>query len=567
MIENEFQSQKYINYPMIMRDVSAPIDLADLLQWITRWAVDLLKADAGQIFLWDQSNGNLFIPTSYGFRDGVYAKASIKPGEGVAGQVFLTGEPMIIKDYHRWEGKLDIFDYPPATSSVLGVPMICQQQTVGVLIIDSNPNERIFSQDDVHLATILANLGAVAIRNMTLFQDLRLRSEQLNTILKKQVEQRTAELAHRALQLETSARVSREITSILDIDELLAMVVDLIDQTFGYYCVQIFLVEPVTNRFKLRASSRKTNKVSGRETLPEFVPDELNRRVIESSHHLLVDDVKRDRRYPAFTQVKSVESELIVPLIVGKRVIGTMAVAGDKPGAFGQDDVTVIQSLGDQVAIAIENARLYEESREMAVMEERHRMARELHDSVTQALFSIDLHARAIATNLRRDQNKAEDQISHLRLVTHDTLQEMRSLIYDLRPSHLEEYGLVGALREEIDRFKNPGGPTFKLDVRDDRRLPAEVERGLFRIIQEAIRNAIKHAGANLIVVELLFDPQSVAICISDDGRGFDPAALPNNRRAFGLIGMQERAELLKCVFSIDSKPGNGSRVRVYLPL
>lgn len=565
MIIDDLLTQNNIDYPMIMRDKSAPLDIAELLKSIIKWAVDLLKADAGQIFLWDQNTGNLFIPTSYGFHNGAYAEVTIKPGEGVAGHVFLTGEPLIVENYHHWEGKLDVFDYPPTTSSVLGVPLIWQQQTIGVLIIDANPYDKRLCQDDVHLATIFASLAAVAIRNMTLFQELRLRSEQMNLILTRQVEQRTAELAHRALQLETSAKVSRDITSILDIDELLSLVVDLINRTFGYFCVQIFLIEPITNRLELRASS-SANGEANRGALQKIVPDELNNLVISSRRYLLVGDIKDDSRYPVERQPVEIQSELIVPLVVGKQVIGTMAVTSEKPGALSPDDVTVIQSLGDQVAVAIENARLYEQSREMAVMEERHRLARELHDSVTQALFSIDLHASAIAANLRRDQDRAEEQISRLRMVTHDTLQEMRSLIYDLRPSNLEEYGLVEAIRQETEYLRRPDGPEFKLAITSERRLPADVERGLYRITLEAIRNAIKHAGARLITIELALDVESVYISVSDDGRGFNANVQPGGRRAFGLIGMKERAKLLKGELEIESCPGSGTRVWIRIP-
>jgi signal transduction histidine kinase len=227
-------------------------------------------------------------------------------------------------------------------------------------------------------------------------------------------------------------------------------------------------------------------------------------------------------------------------LRVGDQVLGTLDVESAEVNAFTQEDVLVIQSLGDQIAIAIENARLYDRSRELAILEERHRLARELHDSVTQSLFSLDLHAKAIATYLKRDPQQAEAQIQQLRQITHDTLREMRSLIFDLRPTSLKDIGLVPALRQWIEHLRRPDGPELVLHATGERRIPAEVEQDLFRIAQEALSNAIKHAGARHIVVELTIESEQATLRVTDDGCGFDPVALfQTNRRAFGLIGMR----------------------------
>jgi len=551
---------------VILRDMTSPPKMPDLLKSIVMWAVELLRADAGEIYLWDKEEQELRLSISHGFIES-YAGLTLKPGEGLAGRVFQSGEPMIVDDYLAWEGKSSAFESHPPFIAVLELPMKWQGQTIGVLAIDADTRKRTFDQDDVRLATLFANVAAVAIENARLYEELEDRSERIRLILEQEVAQRTAELAHRALQMETCAQVSRQITSILDIDELLTRVVELIGESFGYYSVHIFLVDPEMSRLVLHASNgEKDWSFESQGLTLQIGPGSLNGEVAQTNEALIVNDVMHDPRYLFLEQLPDTKSELIIPLRVGQQVVGTLDVQSKETNAFSQEDMLVIQSLGDQVAIAIENARLYERSQELAVLEERNRLARELHDSATQSLFSLDLHARAIATYMKRDPQRAEDQIQQLRQITHEALEEMRSLIFDLRPSLLEDMGLVAALRKQIERLRRPDGPQLVLQVKGERRLPAEVEQGLFRIAQEALSNAIKHSGARRVVVTQTAESRRVTLCVTDDGRGFDPASGPADRRAYGLIGMRERTELLNGNLELCSKPGGGTQVIVSVP-
>jgi len=546
---------------VVFRDITTHLEMSELLKAIVEWAADLLRTYAAEIYLYDQGREELRLVIGYGSE---YIGATLKPGEGMVGKVFQSGEPMIVDDYQTWEGKTPVFETTPPFTTVLVVPLKWRKWVIGALAIVADARRRTFNQDDVRLATLFAKLAAVTIKNAQLYEELQSRMEEQRRILAQQVAERTAELAHRALQLETSAQVSREITSILDIDDLLIRVVELIREAFSYYYVQIFLVDQGTNRLVLQAGSGQIGrqfKSQGKSL--EIGATSLNGEVAQTNEALIVNDLSHEPRYLAEELLPDTMSELVIPLRVGRQVIGTLDVQSAKPNAFSEVDLLVIQSLGDQVAIAIENARLYDRSRELAVLEERNRLARELHDSVTQSLFSLDLHARAVATYLKRDPQQAEAQIQELRQITHDTLQEMRSLIFDLRPFSLEDIGLVPALRQQIEHLRRPNGPEFVLDVRGERRLSAEVEQGLFRIAQEALRNAVKHTGARHIAVALTMDPGHVTLCVTDDGRGFDPESPPADRRAFGLIGMRERAELLDGDFEIISQPGAGTRVEV----
>jgi nitrate/nitrite-specific signal transduction histidine kinase len=370
-------------------------------------------------------------------------------------------------------------------------------------------------------------------------------------------------LRRRALQLETSARVSREITSILDINELLDSVVELIRDAFGHYHVHIFLVDDATNQLVMRAST-----ATGGLDLHalDLEGSGVNALAARTGQAVRIDDVTRDERYVRNEHLHDVQSELVVPLHVGAQVIGTLNVEGSKASAFGDEDVLVIQSLGDQIAIAIQNARLYDRSRELATLEERHRLARELHDSVTQSLFSLDLHAKAIGTYLKQNPRVAEEKVNELRRITQDTLREMRSVIFDLRPSTLQDSNLEAALRQEVERLRRADGPEIMLEVTGSGVASTEVEQALLRIAQEALHNAVEHAHAEHIAVSVEMLEDRVTLLVSDDGRGFDPASARSSRRGLGLVGMRERTEELDGSLEIVSRHGEGCRVAVWLP-
>jgi signal transduction histidine kinase len=533
--------------------------MPEILKSIVTWVVELLQVDSSSIFLWNDHEMVLEHAISCGYAE-QYTGLTVKPGEGMAGRVFESGQPMIIDDYHAWEGKLDIFTSVPPYDTTLGVPMQWQTRTIGVLVIDADSRHRALSKDDVRLCTLFANVATVAIENARLYEQLQERSEKLQHALEQEVAQRTSELAYRVLQLETSARVSREIASILNIDELLSRVVELVRDSFGYYHVHIYLLDPPAGRLLMRAT---TSTVKPQRARLSVGPGSLNGEVAQTNRALMINDISQEPRFLADEQLPNTRSELVVPLRVGERVVGTLDVQSELANAFREDDGVVIQSLGDQVAMAIENARLYEHDRELAVLKERHRLARELHDSVTQSLFSIDLHATAIAASLKRDPRRAEEQIEELRQITFETLQEMRSLILALRPAELESAGLAPALRQQIARLRQPDGPEITIHIEGERRLSLDVEQGLYRIAQEAIRNAVKHAGARRIETQLVMADSRVTLRVEDDGCGFDIACLPANHRTFGLIGMKERAELMDGQLDILSQPGQGTRVEV----
>ena len=279
-------------------------------------------------------------------------------------------------------------------------------------------------------------------------------------------------------------------------------------------------------------------------------------------------DIRTDPRFQWWPPPHPrMSSFLGVPILAKGRVIAAFYLT-DKIGAdeFSEDDQAAVEMLAAHAAIAIENARLFERSRELSVVEERTRLARELHDSVSQTLFSISLVAEAAATLVDRDAAKAKTQLEGLREMARAASQEMRSLIFELRPADLDAEGLVATLRKHIDVLRRvyPMRIEFKENVAA--RPPPAVEREVYRIAQEALNNAIKHSQADRIDVELSSRDAMISLLVADDGKGFEPKAAELRATKLGITSMEERAESINGALRIESSEA-GTRVELEVPV
>jgi signal transduction histidine kinase len=281
---------------------------------------------------------------------------------------------------------------------------------------------------------------------------------------------------------------------------------------------------------------------------------------------LRTPDIRRDPRFGGWWPAAHprMRSFLGVPIVAHGRVIGAFYLT-EKQGAdaFGAGDQQVIEMLAAHAAIAIENARLYERSRELSILEERNRLARELHDSVTQKLFGVVLAAEAAATLLDRDGAGAREQIARLQELAHGAMEELRSLIFELRPAAPATEGLATALRKHVEVLRRVHEQDIALRVAGRARLAPRAEGEVFRIAQEAVHNALRHAGADRIEVTLDARDGALALTVADDGAGFDAAAPALRARRLGLTSMEERARALGGTLAVESRPGAGTRVRL----
>jgi signal transduction histidine kinase len=272
-------------------------------------------------------------------------------------------------------------------------------------------------------------------------------------------------------------------------------------------------------------------------------------------------DIHTDPRFKGWWPQRhpDMRSFLGVPIIAQANVIGAFYLTEKQDAkAFTDEDEALIKLLAAHAAIAITNARLYEQSRELSILSERNRLALELHDVVSQKLFSLTLSAEAAATQLDRDPDAARSQLQRLQQLARDALDELRSLILGLRPPELERDGLDGALRKEIEMLRRTHDVEIDLEVRGT---PSNGNVGVLRIAQEALHNALRHAEATRIRVRLTAD----GVEVTDDGVGFQPDSQELRSRHLGLTSMEERARELGGRLEIRSGPGAGTTVRLGL--
>jgi signal transduction histidine kinase len=281
------------------------------------------------------------------------------------------------------------------------------------------------------------------------------------------------------------------------------------------------------------------------------------------------DDITEDPRFRGWWPDAHplMRSFLGVPIVAKGDIIGAFYLT-EKEGAAGFDhaDEKVITVLAAHAAIAIENARLFEASRELSVIEERNRLARELHDAMTQNLFSLSLTAEAAGGLVRTDPGRAEAEIDHVRRLARETQAELRSLIFELRPPRLETDGLVATVGKDLEVLGRAHGLKADLRVHGAPELASAAEVELYRIVQEALNNAVRHARAESVAVDVNATDGTVTVTVRDDGVGFDPAARAIRERRLGLTSMRERAESLGGTLTIESAPRSGTTVRVEVP-
>jgi len=282
------------------------------------------------------------------------------------------------------------------------------------------------------------------------------------------------------------------------------------------------------------------------------------------------EDIHDDTRFRGWWPRRhpDMRSFLGVPIVSPDGTIIGAFYLTEKDGAevFDAEDQELIELLAAHASIAITNARLYEQSRELSILSERNRLALELHDVVSQKLFSVMLTAEAAATQIDRDLVAARAQLERLRELAREALDELRSLILGLRPAELERDGLEGALRKEVELLRRVHGTNVELEVEADARIePGERELALLRIAHEALHNAVRHAHAENVTVRVGGTNGTLVVVVSDDGVGFEPDSADLRSRHLGLTSMEERARELSGRLHIRSAPGKGTTVRIEL--
>lgn len=391
-------------------------------------------------------------------------------------------------------------------------------------------------------------------------------------LLEQRVEERTRELS-------TLLRISHNVASTLELNPLLGLIIDQLKHVVDYTGASVLTLDGDTlsvraYRGPAPADHVKHVQFSLSAALLERDGQVLREPVILSD--VLADDPVAERFRTNVgermqTTFSYVRCWMGVPLIVKDRVIGMLTFDHSQPHFYQPQHAQLALAFANQAAVAIENARLYERAQELASLQERQNLARELHDSVSQALYGIALGARTAQSILKSADGeripvgRLQEPIDYVLLLADAGLAEMRSLIFELRPESLKTEGLIAAMDKQIAAVR----ARHQLEVEGafcrEPAISLDAKHALYRVVQEALHNTVKHALATRVQVTLREEPDAVRLEVADDGIGFDPdREFPGH---LGLQSMQERAERLGGTLQVTSAPGQGTRVVACLPL
>ncbi|MFI8432136.1 GAF domain-containing sensor histidine kinase [Streptomyces sp. NPDC079020] len=284
-------------------------------------------------------------------------------------------------------------------------------------------------------------------------------------------------------------------------------------------------------------------------------------------------DVRKDPRFGGWPDAHPDMSDFLgLPIQDGDEIIGALYLANKKcpkpegSCGFTAEDEELLSMLAQHAAIALTNARLYERSRELTIAEERSRLAHELHDAVSQKLFSLRLTAQAAATLVDRDPARAKGELQQVAALAAEAVDELRAAVVELRPAALDEDGLVATLRTQIQVLDRAHSAAVTFESAGVRALPAAQEEALLRVAQEALHNALRHSGAGYVTVTLARRGPAAVLRITDDGSGFDVTAVRRAGRHLGLVSMRHRASSVGGKLTVESEPGKGTTIEMEVP-
>lgn len=529
--------------------LNAELSLDALLQKLVDTAVELTDAQYGALGVIDETGQELerFITT--GLAQAQHeAIGSLPRGRGILGVLIREATALRLDRLGDDPRSVGFPPNHPPMSTFLGVPVMMRGIAYGNLYLTEKADGAPFTTDDEELVALLAAQAAVAIENARLYESAKRWSR----------------------QLETLHDVMRKLVEEIDLERLLELVCARLRELIGARVALIAL--PITPDGDLRIAAADAENGQGVQfgAYPLSRTDSKSGRVLERRQSARVDSVLDD---PEIDQEEArrigARTGIYVPLVARGRAIGVIAVH-DKLGAdarFSDEDLRLAEIFAARAAVAVSLSERVARDTLRRVVEaqelERRRLARELHDETGQALTSILLGVKAIrASHTPAEAERAEADV---RAQVVQALQDVRALAVELRPSALDDFGLVPALERLAETFQARSGLETLVQANLDARLRPEIETALYRVVQEALTNIVKHAGAEHVSIVIRSRGGTVAATIDDDGRGF--AAEDVRTDALGLLGMRERLALIGGTLEVESSPDSGTTIAAQVPL
>jgi signal transduction histidine kinase len=458
------------------------------------------------------------------------------------GKVIILDEVELARDYREVRER--------SIRSVMVAPLLYQAELVGTLNLSAT-EAGTFTPDHQEIAGQVADQLAIAIRQA----DLYAQTQQHAAELEQRVTDRTREL-------QALYEVSSVASELLEMEPMLERCLMQILDALGSKVGLIFLREEPDQPFALVSQQGLPRTLIS--SVEKFLWDQgLLDRVVENNGPVIISDL--DHLFGSMPQLRpdSFGGYAGAPIRASGQLMGILNTLSSPGRQFNIEELALLASVADQIGVAVENVRLREQAEKAAVLAERERLARELHDSVTQSLYSLTLFSEgSLELAKQGEMIPIEHNLTRISQTAQQALKEMRLLVYELRPPDLEQEGLVGVLHQRLAAVEKRAGLNARLVAEELVELSPEVEQELFGIVQEALNNIIKHAGATSVSVHLWIDGQKIVVEIVDDGRGFDPEAV-KGQGGLGLISIRDRVEKLGGSLEIFSAPDEGTTIHV----
>lgn len=555
----------------IIELISSELDLSSLLSRIVLYACELLGATRGSIGLVDKNRQIIRMEAVYNMPAGELG-AEQEIGVGLAGHVLQTRQAVLLENYADLNRPI----YPNmGADTVIGLPIIWREEMIGFFGIGAPPPHR-FTQWHLDTLTLFARHAAIAIINAQLF-----------TATQKTLQ-----------ETQMLYETSRDISTAMDVDNVILAYLKQVAARGKYTCnVALYEFNDHEERVSVRVHGRWSPEKGfeyPQEVYP-YSPDALD-PVLERGETVVIENIFTDSHAPESLrniQKKSGRAGLaMIPLMVRGTRIGLVILSVPNNPNWNEDVLRPYKVTAAQLEMAIDSRQQHQllltRNHQVSILEERRRLAYELHDSVTHLMFSITLMAQSIAPAWRRSPEEGEERIKRLLEISQLAMAEMRALLTELRPSEnsladagtyrpslesLKRYGLVGAINRHIaDLLRDSLHIEFQVMHYTQQAL--RYEEALYRIIQEALNNVIKHAQASQVYITLSITNAIINLSIADNGVGFilkntgsrSPSS-STSQTHLGLSTMQKRAEAVGGSLRLITAPNSGTTIEITVPI
>ncbi len=409
-------------------------------------------------------------------------------------------------------------------------------------------------------------LGLVAVA--AIFGGVRLRTnaiQQRNRQLERLVRERTFALEERNREMEALYQADEKILRNVSLNQVFQTLVDVAVDMLNADRSVVFAWDEKQTRVVPRVSrgfSPETLKVL------EFAKGEgIIGKVLEAGQPVIVRQIELNEFRPDIRKAliaEGIRSFAHIPIVVDRKIVAVFNVGFTKPNLIGDDTTRLFSALTHRASISIANMELFEQTKDLAVMEERNRLARDLHDSAKQKAFAALAQLGTVRGILNGNGNSVSIHLNEAENLVSDVIQELTFLVQEIYPIALQDKGLSAALRDYIYEWENRNDTTIQLVNRSERRLPLEMEQALYRVTQEALANVARHSRARRVDISLVYNRDTVQLSLSDDGCGFE---VETKSYGMGLRSIRERVSSIRGTVQIQSAPGHGTRILVQAPI